>query len=56
MQERVGQCEVCGREVFCLNGFLDGVAENGRLHCFDCADREAPDGPRPQGDESSRSE
>ncbi|MET3574270.1 hypothetical protein ACFFIY_12365 [Bhargavaea ullalensis] len=40
MHERVGTCEVCGREVFCLNGFLNGVAENGRLRCFDCADRE----------------
>jgi hypothetical protein len=40
MEELVGHCESCKRPVFCLNGFLDGVNEQGILLCFPCADGE----------------
>ncbi|MFD1361548.1 hypothetical protein ACFQ4A_07750 [Lentibacillus salinarum] len=38
MRELIGQCQSCGREVYCENGFFDGVQENGRLLCYVCAD------------------
>lgn len=37
MEEYVGRCNKCGKEVYCRDGFLEGVHEDGRLHCFDCA-------------------
>jgi hypothetical protein len=40
VKELVGYCENCKRQVFCLNGFLDGVNEQGKLLCFSCADNE----------------
>ncbi|WP_424237486.1 hypothetical protein [Bhargavaea ginsengi] len=38
MRELVGTCESCGKDVFCLDGFLNGVSEAGRLECFECAE------------------
>jgi formylmethanofuran dehydrogenase subunit E len=38
MRELVGQCQECGKNVYCENGFFDGVQENGKLLCNDCAD------------------
>ncbi|SDD79013.1 hypothetical protein SAMN04488126_101100 [Bhargavaea beijingensis] len=52
MRELVGTCESCGRDVFCLDGFLNGVSEAGRLECFECADREEGTA-RPQDKEKS---
>ncbi|MFC0188656.1 hypothetical protein ACFFJY_10185 [Fictibacillus aquaticus] len=37
MKELVGNCWICGKEVFCLDGFLNGVAENGKVCCFNCS-------------------
>lgn len=37
MTELVGNCCNCGKEVFCLNGFLNGIlAEDKQLLCFEC--------------------
>ncbi|MDC3416571.1 hypothetical protein [Aquibacillus salsiterrae] len=36
--ELVGNCERCGRKVFCENGFLNGVNENNQLFCFPCSE------------------
>ncbi|WP_270180944.1 hypothetical protein [Alkalihalobacillus sp. CinArs1] len=39
MNERVGTCTECGKELFCRDGFLDGVVgEDKELYCFDCAE------------------
>ncbi|WP_240377664.1 hypothetical protein [Bacillus piscicola] len=39
MRELVGECAVCGKEVFCLDGFLNGVVdEEKKLLCFECTD------------------
>ncbi|WP_281279548.1 hypothetical protein [Aquibacillus sediminis] len=43
MKEQVGSCSECGKSVYCLEGFLNGVIEEGRLYCFTCADQEADD-------------
>ncbi|SFE32470.1 hypothetical protein [Alteribacillus iranensis] len=40
MKEKVGHCSRCGKEVFCLDGFLNGVLdEEKNLFCFECADQ-----------------
>lgn len=37
MKELVGYCSVCGKEVFCLDGFFNGiVTEKKEIVCFDC--------------------
>ncbi|WP_196493860.1 hypothetical protein [Ornithinibacillus caprae] len=37
MRELVGECEKCGKEVYCENGFLNGVHESGELFCQECS-------------------
>jgi hypothetical protein len=38
MDEFVGFCSDCGKPIYCLNGFLNGVVIDGKgtLHCFYC--------------------
>ncbi|WP_181349056.1 hypothetical protein [Thalassobacillus sp. CUG 92003] len=39
MVEQVGECESCGKAIYCDHGFLDGVYEQGHLFCSEaCAD------------------
>lgn len=38
MRELIGQCEICHKDIFCLNGFLNGVHKNNHLYCFECID------------------
>jgi hypothetical protein len=40
MKEIVGSCVDCHKDVYCMDGFLNGVKEDGKLLCFDCADEE----------------
>ncbi len=40
MRELIGQCQSCGKNVYCENGFFDGVQIDGRLLCNDCAEKE----------------
>jgi hypothetical protein len=38
MQELVGHCQTCNKQIFCMNGFLNGiVSEDKTLVCFDCS-------------------
>ena len=36
--EPVGPCIVCKKTVYCRDGFLDGITEQGKLYCHDCFD------------------
>ncbi|MDT3762931.1 hypothetical protein [Priestia filamentosa] len=37
MKELIGVCIECKRDIYCLNGFLDGIIiGNGQLICFPC--------------------
>jgi len=37
MQEFIGNCRVCGKTIYCENGFLNGtVQEDQTLECFEC--------------------
>jgi len=37
LRELIGCCKVCSKEVFCLDGFFNGVlTEEKEIHCFEC--------------------
>ncbi|MGI2327844.1 hypothetical protein [Planococcus sp. YIM B11945] len=38
MRELIGPCSNCGKEVFCRDGFLEGVYIDGNLYCNACAE------------------
>jgi len=39
MRELVGTCKACQREIYCLDGFLNGVVTNdNEIYCFECID------------------
>lgn len=41
MQELVGRCKECNKQIFCNDGFLNGIIlEDKTLICFDCSDKE----------------
>lgn len=40
MRELIGQCQSCGKNVYCENGFFDGAQLDGKLLCNDCAEEE----------------
>lgn len=37
MRELVGKCSVCQKDIYCLNGFLNGEYNDNHLYCFACA-------------------
>ncbi|SFK54042.1 hypothetical protein SAMN04487936_1177 [Halobacillus dabanensis] len=44
MKEKVGYCTICGKELFCENGFLNAILENDHtLVCFPCEERKKKD-------------
>ncbi|CEI83354.1 hypothetical protein J18TS1_30020 [Oceanobacillus oncorhynchi subsp. incaldanensis] len=38
MKVYIGTCVTCNKEIYCKDGFLDGVNERGRLYCFTCSE------------------
>jgi hypothetical protein len=41
MQELVGKCKSCGKDIYCLDGFLNGIHNDDQhLICFDCEKKE----------------
>jgi hypothetical protein len=39
MKELIGKCSLCSKELFCLEGFFNGVIlENKELVCFECVE------------------
>lgn len=41
MQEFVGSCKECKKQIFCNDGFISGVVlEDKNLICFNCFDKE----------------
>ncbi|WP_275695582.1 hypothetical protein [Fredinandcohnia quinoae] len=42
MKELVGTCSGCGKEIYCLEGFFNGVVSDDKktIKCFDCAEEE----------------
>ncbi len=41
LKEFVGICHCCKKEIYCLNGFLNGIVkDDGMLICFSCEEEE----------------
>lgn len=41
MQELVGYCKECNRQIYCVDGFLNGIVlDDKSIICFDCSDEE----------------
>jgi hypothetical protein len=37
LKELVGRCSICGKELYCLDGFFNGIIlESKELVCFNC--------------------
>ncbi|WP_266095249.1 hypothetical protein [Gracilibacillus oryzae] len=36
MREYIGDCQNCGKEIYCENGFFNGVSVSDGYLCFDC--------------------
>ncbi|MDP4083821.1 MAG: hypothetical protein Q8934_04305 [Bacillota bacterium] len=37
MKELVGHCSCCGKEIFCLDGFFNGIhTDDKKIFCFEC--------------------
>lgn len=37
MKELVGMCKNCNKDIFCLDGFFNGVlTEDKEIFCFEC--------------------
>ena len=37
MEEFIGSCTICKKEIYCINGFLNGLIQpDGTLRCFSC--------------------
>lgn len=37
LRELVGICKCCNKDIYCLDGFLNGVlTEEKEIHCFEC--------------------
>lgn len=41
VNELVGNCMQCKKEIYCMDGFLNGiVVEKGNILCFECQDQD----------------
>ncbi|WP_169810196.1 hypothetical protein [Paenibacillus glacialis] len=41
MQEFVGHCKECSKEIYCYDGFISGIVlENQTVICFDCSEED----------------
>jgi hypothetical protein len=37
MRELVGTCTCCGKDIFCLDGFFNGmISDKKEIYCFEC--------------------
>lgn len=37
MKELVGTCKTCGKDIYCLDGFFNGIhTKDQEIYCFDC--------------------
>ncbi|MCM3588766.1 hypothetical protein M3182_24245 [Mesobacillus maritimus] len=42
MKEHIGYCHQCGKEIFCLDGFFNGIHLNSKkILCFKCAEQDS---------------
>ncbi|MEH7373442.1 MULTISPECIES: hypothetical protein [Bacillaceae] len=37
MKELIGKCKCCSKEIYCLDGFFNGIhTEEKEIYCFEC--------------------
>ncbi|MED3563339.1 MULTISPECIES: hypothetical protein [Bacillus] len=37
MRELVGTCKCCNKEIYCLDGFFNGIhTDDKKIYCFEC--------------------
>ncbi|WP_168118957.1 hypothetical protein [Paenibacillus sp. HB172176] len=47
MREYVGTCSLCGKSIYCEDGFLNGIVlEDKELLCFECRESAKAKKPR----------
>ncbi|HZG72199.1 MAG TPA: hypothetical protein VEY51_11760 [Chondromyces sp.] len=44
MKELVGNCKECNKEIYCLDGFLNGVKVADGVICFECEEKNTQSG------------
>ncbi|WP_462411985.1 hypothetical protein [Neobacillus sp. Marseille-QA0830] len=50
MKEFIGNCSCCNKEIFCLDGFFNGIlTETKEIYCFDCHETLKKKEENPQG-------
>jgi hypothetical protein len=41
LKEFIGTCKCCSKEIYCLDGFLNGIiTEKKEIYCFECIEKE----------------
>ncbi|ETI70042.1 hypothetical protein [Neobacillus vireti] len=49
MQELIGTCKCCEKEIFCLDGFFNGVkTKEKENYCFECYEKLSKTDENPQ--------
>lgn len=49
MKELIGQCTSCLKEIYCLDGFFNGVqTEDHKIYCFECFESNKEENPQSQ--------
>ncbi|MBO0958213.1 hypothetical protein J1P26_00590 [Neobacillus sp. MM2021_6] len=49
MRELVGICKCCNKDIYCLDGFLNGIlTEEKEIHCFECYENHKEEKENPQ--------
>ncbi|MFJ5715787.1 hypothetical protein [Neobacillus sp. NPDC093127] len=49
MRELIGTCKSCDKEIYCLDGFFNGViTEEKENYCFECYEKLAKNDENPQ--------
>jgi hypothetical protein len=43
MKEYIGDCRRCGKPVYCLDGFFNGVHDADTITCFECVETQEED-------------
>lgn len=47
MKEMVGHCTSCSKEIYCLDGFFNGIhTDDQKIYCFECYESKKAENPQ----------
>jgi hypothetical protein len=47
MKELVGKCKCCSKEIYCLDGFFNGIhTKEKEIYCFECYEEKDKENPQ----------